>query len=212
MRRCWLRKGKHASEGSLRITCAIHRRRSLSCFHKEWLQSELHRIYPPPPTDDRSPTPDEGAGYHPLHQCPPCSYRNQPWQRSTQMKAWERTAPGAAWCSERTGAAHSLTFQGPVLGTIFLRLRKISTKVGFCSVLSPCATGVETAIWMRLGTLEACGELALSPVCPRASHRGRLTTILQGSQLGYKFLTAQGLSSLIGNNLFESFFIKIQME
>lgn len=85
----------------------------------------------------------------------------------------------------------SLTFQGPVLGTIFLSLRKISTKVDLCYVLSPSATGVETAIWMRLGTLGACGELALSPVCPPASHRGRLTTILQGSQLGYKFLTAQ---------------------
>lgn len=37
-------------------------------------------------------------------------------------------------------------------------------------------------------------------------------TVLQGSQSGYKSLTEHGLSSLIGNNLFESFFIKIQME
>lgn len=49
---------------------------------------------PRPPTDDRSPTPDEGAGYHSLHQCPPSSYRNQPWQRTTQMKGWERTGRG----------------------------------------------------------------------------------------------------------------------
>lgn len=53
---------------------------------------------------------------------------------------------------------------------------------------------------------------ALSPAPPLLSPSSRPRTILQGSQLGYTFLTAQWLSNLIWNNLFESFFIKIQME
>lgn len=53
---------------------------------------------------------------------------------------------------------------------------------------------------------------ALSPAPPLLSPGSRPRTILQGSQLGYTFLTAQWLSNLIWNNLFESFFIKIQME
>lgn len=37
-------------------------------------------------------------------------------------------------------------------------------------------------------------------------------SVLQGSQLGCKSLTRHGLSSLLGNDLFESFFITIQIE
>lgn len=51
-----------------------------------------------------------------------------------------------------------------------------------------------------------------SPRPVSAVVRAAAVSVLQGSQLGCKSLTEHELSSLIGNNLFEFFFIKIQME
>lgn len=74
------------------------------------------------------------------------------------------------------------------------------TKMDFCCVISQAA-------YPPLRALSKWGPGSVSAVVQAAA-----VSVLQGSQSGCKSLTEVGLSSLIGNNLFESFFIKIQME